>query len=801
METESGTASVSSQSSSKTITGKGRRQRLAAKKFTTTSPSAPSRPGLGVRRRVELVIHEQRGMDPLPDIFVNPKLLPGLEPGIILRITSVIPGAQQLVLPIESQENLKSRVDLSIKKTVVDLFRLHNRTEVVVEIISGESVTLDYVELLFQDQYISRGDMWRLKQDLCKQCVYVTQEITAFGLRAHINELLISNINVGSGVIGENTRFVFRSKSARLTWLIQISQELWDCADDGQLYVEKIVSGLMKVILEQWKLLRANHNLTIILFSRTFFDGVECSEFESELFRQDMDNRLFQDVFKVVVDSETVHDGDGGWERFQTLLKTEINEFSSLVQWGVPDSRTGLIGMPSSAAEGNVLEAINMSLNVYEKHYWDRDCLRTGLGIVVFTAGNGVIKVDGDLAQLTRERLVDNGVGCDIISVGRRPLHVAPIFIIKSSEGKTRFDTPKQWLLTKYFDHQSYHRTSLDQRLGFLRESRHPFNPLPWCQMFPDDQFLRPILFRDADEYENRKKADFVVPDGRRPPLGAPSELVCVRDPQIFIKHDLKKFDVNERSNFCKKPHKVVSSVSVQDFSHVKDDLQFTSPDDYRRTGSKSPILHSESHSALDALDGGSSSHTGSPESLLASRGPGELGKLVRSRSFKLAFRRNPSSEFLKEAKLSDSPDWKSTGRLGDTDSFLRLSPPLDGSYVAEEEEESTNSIAIFAKAPVTNPFKPQLYPSTPSSNRRRWSHLLPTFDLENDPLDELNMKSLAIPAILPLTCDYFPSSLERSQQFQKYPSSKFCSECEVISIRYLYLKEKPPAFKTLGVS
>lgn len=39
----------------------------------------------------------------------------------------------------------------------------------------------------------------------------------------------------------------------------------------------------------------------------------------------------------------------------------------------------GLIGRPSKAAYGNVLEAMNLTLAVYDKHYIDRDLNRTGV--------------------------------------------------------------------------------------------------------------------------------------------------------------------------------------------------------------------------------------------------------------------------------------------------------------------------------------------------------------------------------------------------------------------------------------
>jgi hypothetical protein len=80
-----------------------------------------------------------------------------------------------------------------------------------------------------------------------------------------------------------------------------------------------------------------------------------------------------------------------------------------------------------------------------------------------------------------------------------------------------------------------------------------------------------------------------------------------------------------------------------------------------------------------------------------------------------------------------------------------------DASFPSDDTTEACGFI---------NPFKHQIRPLNAASSRRRWSHLLPNFDSEG--LEELNMKSLSIPAILPLTCDYFPSQSERSKHFLK---------------------------------
>jgi hypothetical protein len=82
----------------------------------------------------------------------------------------------------------------------------------------------------------------------------------------------------------------------------------------------------------------------------------------------------------------------------------------------------------SSAPEGNFLETLNLSSSVFERHYIDRPFDRTGMMSLVITPGNGVFEANKDLTKITKERVIDNGIGSDLVCLGEQPLHAVPLF-------------------------------------------------------------------------------------------------------------------------------------------------------------------------------------------------------------------------------------------------------------------------------------------------------------------------------------------------------------------------------------
>jgi hypothetical protein len=144
--------------------------------------------------------------------------------------------------------------------------------------------------------------------------------------------------------------------------------------------------------------------------------------------------------------SESFHHSSSGYD---------INLFVSENGFETPKKQSNSINIavPSDAVNGNFLGAINTSLNILEKHYLDRDLQRTGNSIVVLSAGCGIFKVRPNLAQITKQRMLDSAFGIDFISLSRPPLHVVPLFIVSSPvEGSRDFYEMPHWMRVSYID-------------------------------------------------------------------------------------------------------------------------------------------------------------------------------------------------------------------------------------------------------------------------------------------------------------------------------------------------------------
>ena len=70
--------------------------------------------------------------------------------------------------------------------------------------VDPEKFSADYVEFVFQDQYLGRNDMWRLGRALVGRCLYVEEQVSFIGvIAAKVQALYIGGKKVASQHISE----------------------------------------------------------------------------------------------------------------------------------------------------------------------------------------------------------------------------------------------------------------------------------------------------------------------------------------------------------------------------------------------------------------------------------------------------------------------------------------------------------------------------------------------------------------------------------------------------------------------
>ncbi|KAM4624323.1 GATOR1 complex protein DEPDC5 [Polymixia lowei] len=373
----------------------------------------------------KLVVHKKGFGGSDDELVVNPKVFPQVSLGDIIEIAHPTDEYSPLLLQVKSLKEDLQKETISVDQTVAQAFKLRAYQDVIVSIVDPKDVTLDLVELTFKDQYIGRGDMWRLKKSLVSTCAYVTQKVEFAGIRAQASELWVKGEKVTCGYISEDTRVVFRSTSAMVYIFIQMSCEMWDFDIYGDLYFEKAVNGFLSDLFAKWKEKNCSHEVTVVLFSRTFYNAKTMDEFPEILrgsIRQDHEGRFYEDFYRVVAQNERRDE----WTSLLVTIKKLFIQYPVLVRLKEADGFPS--GHNSTAAQGNYLEAINLSFNVFDKHYINRNFDRTGQMSVVITPGVGVFEVDRLLMILTKQRMIDNGIGVDLVCMGEQPLHAVPLF-------------------------------------------------------------------------------------------------------------------------------------------------------------------------------------------------------------------------------------------------------------------------------------------------------------------------------------------------------------------------------------
>ncbi len=162
------------------------------------------------------------------DMMLNSDLFYDYEIGDIVQIYDHERTNDRLILKVMSMPPTSGRLEISLSKVVAESLSFKPFSKVVVEKISEEQASVNFVEFVFKRQYLQRGNMWRFKKSMFGKSVHMGQNLSINGMQAQILQLRNKSSSTTSGIITEKTKFVFRSRSSRIIWLVQISAEMWE---------------------------------------------------------------------------------------------------------------------------------------------------------------------------------------------------------------------------------------------------------------------------------------------------------------------------------------------------------------------------------------------------------------------------------------------------------------------------------------------------------------------------------------------------------------------------------------------
>lgn len=339
--------------------------------------------------------------------------------------------------------------------------------EVELRVVSDEEATLSEVIFVVTDRYLSKRDIWHLHIAMVQDGGQVLYSADDRGLRQLIPKSRIQQLAAGpdrtpvfSGLVRSSnpgTEIYFRSETANMFVLIQVSAEMWEYGPSGAPYWESVLECYAELLERSLRVpASANsngHYVRMVLFARVKNNYRPLDEplpLESESHKYDGEYEDFYDIFwegfTSAMPSSQILVGRArrvcvglheNWLRLQRLIgEADVGPRSN----GGQDAGDGPKGSSSrgewrgvnpadivQASLGNTFECLNIVLDHFDNHYLDRMLRSMGQMLVLLTAGNGVIESSAKLYELTHRRFaITSPTSFHMICVRGPPKHNVP---------------------------------------------------------------------------------------------------------------------------------------------------------------------------------------------------------------------------------------------------------------------------------------------------------------------------------------------------------------------------------------
>ena len=325
------------------------------------------------------------------------------------------------------------------------------RSTVYVKIKDKKQEQCDLVELMAKDCYVNRGDMWLIRNKLNDSTVNLHQRLTFINsLRLSVTGIYKDGKKVFSGCINDDSKVIIRSESARFFFIIQITEEMWQFEEDGEVMFQKVVNSLFPKILKKWKKIGTNHNISIIFTATVNLanpDGEE--DISASIPGYKSTNN--KDYYRIVVDEVNITH----WRKIMDTLRQEFMDFKKdLLNIKSDNGNYFIQGNLVSCVKTNILESINMVTTVLLNPFRQIDLRHTTTHVMIISPGAGLFDVDYELLKLTTKKLLSLEVTMDIICLSTPPMHIVPLLRYIDNNDCLRFCVPT-WLSISFWNDTS----------------------------------------------------------------------------------------------------------------------------------------------------------------------------------------------------------------------------------------------------------------------------------------------------------------------------------------------------------